>query len=207
MLKVLKGFLIRLAIWSGLILIFLLFKGPILRGLGNYLQKEDTRQPVDAAFVLSGLSIERVPFAIEQYRQGLTPLIITTGARVDPDLEAMGLNLTDAEAGMKYAQSLGIPADSVLALPEGTSTMEESQAILSFSQAKSWKKIMLISSAFHTRRIHGVFKDKFEEAGIQTVIQGAPPKTYELNEWWEYEDGLIFVNNEYLKLVYYWFKY
>lgn len=207
MLRFIRGLLIRLAILSGLVLIFLLFKGPILRGLGNHLIKEDTLQPVEVAFVLSGLHTERVPYALQQLEEELTPKIVITGANVDPDLEAIGLNLADAESGMRYALSLGADTSQVMLLAEGTSTMEEAQAILTLAKVEGWEKIMVISSAFHTRRLHMVFKDLFEQEGIQTVIRGAPPKAYSLEEWWDTEQGLIFVNNEYVKLVYYWFKY
>jgi hypothetical protein len=34
-----------------------------------------------------------------------------------------------------------------------------------------------------------------------------PESTFDRASWWKNESGLITLNNEYLKLVYYYFKY
>jgi hypothetical protein len=39
------------------------------------------------------------------------------------------------------------------------------------------------------------------------IVRGADPIPYKIKGWWKYEKGMIMVNNEYMKLVYYGLKY
>ncbi len=207
-LKFFRGVLIFLAVMTALALIGIIFKVQIAKGLGNYLIYEDTLTQVDAAFVLSGMPTERLPYGVKVYKEGQTPLLIATGEHIDPDLETLGIMLTDAALAQKaLVEKYGVDSTDIIILEEGTSTFEESEVILGFAKAQGYKRIMIVSSKFHTRRIKNVFKKKFAAKGIETVIRGAQSEDYEINQWWISEQGLIFVNNEYLKLIYYFFKY
>jgi len=69
------------------------------------------------------------------------------------------------------------------------------------------KKTIILSSKFHTLRVRKVFEPVLEKNGIEVIIRGAPSTKYSEHNWWKKEAGLIMVNNEYVKLVYYFFKY
>jgi hypothetical protein len=51
------------------------------------------------------------------------------------------------------------------------------------------------------------FEDRFRRAGIQLILTGAQDTGYHPGNWWQREDGLIFVNNEIIKLLYYFLKH
>ena len=121
----------------------------------------------------------------------------------------MDLTLNDALVGQKALWDEGVDSAAVQPLQRGTSTFEESEEILGYSVAEGYRSIIVVSSKFHTRRIRSVFKDKFKAEGIDVVVIGAnpAPDTYTIDEWWLDEQGLIFVNNEYVKSVYYWLRY
>lgn len=57
------------------------------------------------------------------------------------------------------------------------------------------------------RRINNVFRPMFREKGIEVVLHGTSSSYYNKMEWWKTEEGLIAINNEYMKLLYYWWKY
>ncbi len=189
--------------------VIFLTRRPILRGIGHVLIKEDAPQPVDAIFVLSGYAAERCPKAVELYQQGLSPVLVVTGENVNPTLQALDIELIDAVVGQRALFDLGVDSTAVRVLPRGTSTFEESEEILGFSLAEGYRRIMVVSSKFHTRRIQRTFHQKFHAEGIELRVIGADPPqgTYLVDEWWKSEEGLIFVNNEYLKLLYYAMKY
>ena len=48
--------------------------------------------------------------------------------------------------------------------------------------------------------------EKFFEKGIEVKVIGASAISYSENKWWENEYGLLALNNEYVKLMYYCFK-
>jgi uncharacterized SAM-binding protein YcdF (DUF218 family) len=152
---------------------------------------------------------ERCLVGADLYQRGLTPLVIPTGEGINPTLEAMGMRIMDAEVGRHALLEMGVDSSAIRVLKQGTSTFEESEEILGYCRGQEFKRIAIISSKFHTRRIQGVFQDKFHAAGIEVMVRGADPlpDTYEIDQWWESESGLIFVNNEYMKLLYYALKY
>jgi hypothetical protein len=66
---------------------------------------------------------------------------------------------------------------------------------------------MVVSSLFHTRRIHEFFRLRLYFQGVEMVLRGAPESSFDENLWWKREPGLLFVNSEYIKMGYYWLKY
>jgi len=207
--KFLRRALRTLLILAALGLLMFLLRAPLLRGIGQWLIKEDNLQQVDATFVLSGAAEERCTLAADLYQRGFTPLLIPTGEGINPTLEAMNMPMMDAEVGRQALLRMGVDSSAIRVLKRGTSTFEESEEILGYSLREEFRRIMIISSKFHTRRIQGVFKDKYHDEGIEVVVRGADPlpDTYEIDQWWKSESGLIFVNNEYMKLLYYALKH
>ncbi len=205
--KFMKRLLIALLILAVLIGTAYLLRGSILRGIGNYLVKVDTEVKVDAAFILSGNAYERSRKGIELIKEGYTPLLIATGEGVNDNLKAVGMDIPDAKLGQEALLRLGADSSAVRMLRAGTSTFEESEAILGYAQELGFKRVIIVSSKFHTRRIRKVFRKKFKQAGIDVFIVGAEPLEYKIDEWWNSEMGMIFVNNEYMKLLYYAWKY
>ena len=167
---------------------------------------EDISQEVEAGFILSGSVMERTNEAMKTY-QIESPLFVCMGSTVSADLEAYGQIRTDADLCRDALLRQGADSSAVRVMKRGMSTFEESEEILGYSVAQGFKRIMIISSKFHTRRIDKVFRKKFREKGIEIVIRGAVPKSYKTDTWWQEESGMIFVTNEYLKLLYYAYKY
>jgi uncharacterized SAM-binding protein YcdF (DUF218 family) len=102
---------------------------------------------------------------------------------------------------------LHIPDSIITEIRKGTSTKEESDIILNYCLQHHIKKAIVLSSKLHTRRINEVFRKKLKDAGIELIIHGAPSSQYNEMYWWQSEDGLIAVNNEWIKRMYYWWKY
>ncbi|TAE52715.1 MAG: YdcF family protein [Bacteroidetes bacterium] len=180
---------------------------PILKGIGSFLIREDMPVNADAIFVLSGDADERCRAAAELFRRGLAARIVTTGSNTSSALRALQMDIPDAELGAMALQKAGIDSAAVGILPLGSSTKEEADAILGYAQAAGLKRVIIVTSRFHTRRTASVFKSLFRKNGIEAVICGAAPYDYDENRWWESEKSLIFVNNEYVKLLYYAWKY
>lgn len=180
---------------------------PIMRIFGNYLIQEDELTTCDALFVLSGNPKDRALEAARLLKSGYAPKVVCTGESVHRILLVVG-DSTD-EAGLSRMELLaaGIRDDKIEVLHIGTSTREESEAILAYCKIKGFKKIMVVSDKFHTNRIDYAFRDVFEDAGIHLVLRGSPSNAYSESNWWANEEGLIMVNNEYIKLLYYYIRH
>ena len=185
----------------------IIFRVQLLQSVGNFLIHEDEPQNVDGIFILGGNTYDRSNRAIELYNQGFSNRIIPLGANVATVLKSVGDSLPDAFITKEHLVENGVPEGAVVPLPEGTSTQEESEAILNYCLNNNYKKIIIISDKFHTKRVSWVFKDYFRNEGVEVLICGASHSDYDEGFWWKSEGGLIMVNNEYVKLVYYWLKY
>lgn len=183
------------------------FRNPILRGIGHYLLAADELTKTDAVFVLGGNSYERGLEGAAVYAQFPGTPIIATGANIPMQLLAFDTTLTEAELSRMLLMKKGVPDSLAIAFKTGTSTREEAESILPYCREHGYTTITVISSAFHLRRVKSVFKSVFEDSGIEVRLHGAKSKDFDPNEWWKHEEGLITVNNELMKMIYYFFKY
>lgn len=192
---------------SFLFAILFLLRTNILKGLADYLIVETSFDKVAYAFVLSGNALDRCGKAAELYHQGKVAAFVCTGANQSNDLKSLGIDTLESDLSELQLIKNGVPSALIIKIKIGTSTMEEANWILSFCQEKQLKEILIVSSKFHTRRVHQVFTKAFAEEGIQVHIAGAPSSQYDEMEWWKSEYGLIALNNEYLKQLYYLINY
>lgn len=201
-----KWFLVLLVV-VGLCLLGWGQRMALLRGLGDHLITEDPVAHVDAVFVLGGSILDRGMEGARIYERGLSDRFYFTGAPVPSALAALGIDSTEAECTRIVAVEAGIPIALTTVLNKGTSTFEEAEALLAQAVADGSDTVMIISSRFHLRRVGFVFKDRFRKQGITVLLHGAPCSTFQEETWWESEEGLIMLNNEYVKLAFYLLKY
>ncbi|MCB9234907.1 MAG: YdcF family protein [Bacteroidia bacterium] len=189
-----------------ILLVLFLFRQPILRAMGNYLIYNDELEPVEAIFVLAGGAKERGTEAARLYHLGISKHLLCTGEEESIPL-ANGTWIGMGELTRNFILAGGVDSAAIELIPVGTSTFEEYSAIKDYCLGHGLTKIIILSSEFHTRRVSQVFKRDFAKAGIQAIIRGAPDANLADKEWWQTENGLVFVNNEYIKILYYWVKY
>lgn len=180
---------------------------PMMRWLGAGLIKEDRLQQSDAIFILSGNPEARAKQAASLYRSGYAKRLVCTGESIPELLESFELNVRECDLTKLKLLEFNVPEATIAILPMGTSTREECDAILAYCKNYNLKKIIVLSDRFHTARMQYAFRRQFEDAGINLCIAGAPSTSYREEIWWAKENGLIMVNNEYIKLMYYWITY
>lgn len=199
-----KIILIALAIF---ILLVFIFKNFILKEIGNYLISQDSLEKTQAMFVLGGGAFDRGNEAVKIFEKGFAEKIICTSGNFPRDYEVLGLPYAESDATKINLTRQGVPDRLTTVIRKGTSTFEEAEIILNYCKINRIKKCALLSSKFHTRRMRSIFEKKWKNSGVEFIIYGAPSSSYNESSWWKDEDGLIAVNNEYIKLVYYWAKY
>lgn len=188
-------------------LVVYLFRIPLMTSAAEYLIRPDEAQKAEVAFVLGGSSMDRGKEAAKVYQEGWVPQLVTTGENVPSVLEIKGIMETEAQITRAQIIASGVHKSVCVIMNKGTSTMEEAHAILYYCDRHGLDKIMIISSNYHLRRINNVFRPMFKEKGIEVVLHGTSSSRYNEMEWWKTEEGLIALNNEYMKLLYYWWKY
>jgi uncharacterized SAM-binding protein YcdF (DUF218 family) len=205
-------------VWFGIFVIAMLvagvllysIRGPILRRVGGYLVNTDaTLNRADVIFVLNGDYNTRPFYAADLYDQRKAPRVAIAQSESSPAVE-MGLVENVTDIAVRIMESEGVPADDLYVLSENhpvTSTFDEAAALKQYMIDRNYDSLILVTSQMHTRRARWIFEKELAGLDINMQVAGAPHAHFDASNWWTVEDGLIFVNNEYIKLYFYWIKY
>jgi len=183
------------------------FRRPLMRSIGNFLINEDKLQKVEAIFVLSGGPADRSAEAARILKQGWAARVVCTGSQIPALFEVIGETYDEADLSKMALCEEGVDEEKIDVIHIGSSTREESYAILEYCKSMNIKRLIVVSDKFHTHRIDYAFRSIFEDAGLELILRGAPSSRYDEQKWWAEEAGLLMVNNEYVKLFYYFLKY
>ncbi len=174
--------------------------------------KADVSSP-DAIVILSGSStyVERAGRAAQLYAGGRAPQILLT----DDGLLGGWNNREERnphyyEMTTKRLQQQGVPGDRIQIIPGlALGTYEESLLIRDYAAAHNLKRILIVTSAYHSRRALWSIRRACEGSGIEVGMDSPPPgwQTPTPWLWWTRRWGWRVVGGEYVKMIYYWTKY
>jgi uncharacterized SAM-binding protein YcdF (DUF218 family) len=188
-------------------IIVILMRVPLLRSMGAWFVATDAPASCDAMFVLGGGAKARGLHAAELWNEGHAPLVYCMGRPNYEEWAMMGFFPKEPNLTRQYVIQGGVPEAKVQNITQGTSSHEERELILSVCRREGYSCVIVVTSEMHTRRVRRHFEDRFRRAGIQLILTGAQDTGYHPGNWWQREDGLIFVNNEIIKLLYYFLKH
>jgi uncharacterized SAM-binding protein YcdF (DUF218 family) len=201
-----KKTLIVLLVIVFLIGIGVVFRTPIMQSFSNFLMQQDTPERADLMVILSGSAFDRGNEGARLYKEGYAKRIVCPGGNLEDLFLVLGDTMYESDLCKKNVIRNGVPDSLVTALHYGTSTREEADTILGYCKQHQVKKIIVVTTLFHTRRAGSVYKKRFEKEGITVLMRGAHASEYDENHWWQSEYGLIGLNNEYMKTLYYLIK-
>ncbi len=161
------------------------FRGPILRAAGNWLVVSDPLEPSNAIIMLSGDDIQgdRAARAAQLYKAGWAPVIVASGAEIRS-------YLSEADIEMHDLQLDGVPRSAILPFRQhATYTLQEAKDLLSLCQAEHWKRVIVVTSNFHTRRSRYIFRHVFPRS-ITVRVTPAPDVRFDPDDWWESRHGM-----------------
>jgi uncharacterized SAM-binding protein YcdF (DUF218 family) len=180
-----------------MLLLAIVFRTRILGAAGDYLVQADPPQKADVAVVLAGDGWgHRILTAAQLERDGYVPKVIVSG--------------TDGAYG-KYECDLAIPFAVRHGFPEASfmhmehharSTLEEARAVVPELRRLGYKRILVVTSNYHTRRSRQIFQ---KEAPDLTILMGAAPdEFYTADGWWHNREAQKTLFTEYEKLLANW---
>jgi uncharacterized SAM-binding protein YcdF (DUF218 family) len=170
-------------------------------------------ESADAIIVLSGSStyLERAARAAELYRAGRAPVVVLTNDGVISGWDHKEeRNPYYYELSKKRMEQFGVPSDRItVAAGQALGTYDESVLIRDFATAHGWKRLLIVTSGYHSRRAFWSMRRACEGSGIEVGINSAPTgwQTPSPWLWWSKTLGWKLVAGEYLKMIYYWTKY
>lgn len=169
--------------------------------------------PADAIVVMSGSStyLERADWAARLYREGRAPIIILTNDSLISGWDKKEeRNPYFYELATRELQKRGVPESKIQVVSDiALGTYEESLGVRDYATAHKLQRLLIVTSAYHTRRTLWSLRHACEGSGIEIGIDSPPPgwQTPAPSRWWWRRWGWKVVAGEYVKLIYYWMRY
>ena len=179
----------------------------------KFLIKEAPLEKADAIVVLGGSATykERAHEAARLFFAGRAQkILITNDNQRGPWSSADQRNLFFYERSLEELRNAGIPAQSVEVLMTPVdSTFDETQVVREYAQQHGLHSILIVTSAYHSRRALWMFSNVFQDTGTRIGLISAPPgeETPPPVTWWLTLRGWKQVPTEYLKMIYYVINY
>lgn len=118
--------------------------------------RSDDARPVDAIVVLGAAQYDgrpspvleaRLDTALQLYREGLAPVIVTTGSNQEGD------RFTEGFTGFTYLRDQGVPESDLRIVVDGTNTFEELSATANVMRDEGLgDEVLLVSDPYHSLR-------------------------------------------------------
>ncbi|SEO57970.1 YdcF family protein [Trujillonella endophytica] len=150
--------------------------------------RQDSRPVSDAIVVLgsaqyngepSSIFEARLDHARKLYEEGVAPVIVTVGGGADGDVT------TEAEAGVEYlAGEGGVPRGDLLAVPEGSDTLESVRAVARVFDERGWGSAVLVTDPWHAMRSERMAEDAGIDAESSPTRQGPAVQTRTTQFWY-----------------------
>ncbi len=137
--------------------------------------RQDSRPASDAIVVLGSAQYNGVPssifearleHALDLYAEGVAPVIVTVGGRADGD------QFAEAEAGRDYLARAGVPAEALLAVPEGADTLASIRSVATAFGERGWSSAVLVTDPWHALRAERMAGDAGLDAESSPTRQG-----------------------------------
>lgn len=182
--------------------VWLLFYG------GRYLQHEDPLQKADAIFVLAGTRVERPLEAVDLYHEGFAPLVILSPGRPEPGellLRQRGIRFpSEVELERDALVQSGVPAAAIVATNGYVdNTAQEANLLRAMVRAHGWRRVIIVTSKYHTRRAAFAFRRGLENTGAEVIMRASRYDPSDPARWWRYRADFRFGSSEWQKLVAY----
>lgn len=146
--------------------------------IGRALAVEDPLAKADVIVAISGDEGPRTETAVTLWQQGLAPLLLFSGASLDPD------SVSSGELMKREAVRLGVPAGAILVEPLSATTEENAKRTAEVMQQRGLHTAILVTSPYHQRRASVLFARAFDPAGLSFRNHPANDPAWDPDRWW-----------------------
>jgi uncharacterized SAM-binding protein YcdF (DUF218 family) len=105
----------------------------------------------------------RLDHALELYRRGLAPLILTLGG-------SGGDAYSEGVVGEKYLESRGVPEQTIIAETESRDTEESAARVAVIARTNGLRRLLIVSDGSHLFRIHAILASE----GLEVLTSPRP---------------------------------
>lgn len=178
-------------------IVALVFHAAILSTLGGYLVRAGAPEQADVVLVLAGDFLgNRILKAASLVRDGYAPKVIVSGP---PGV----YGFFESDLAIPFAVKSGYPDSYFLNFKnQAHSTMEEARAAVPELRRMGVKRVLLVTSNFHTRRSGRIFRAAAPDMTFFVVAADDP--NFSPDGWWKNREGRKTFVIEWMKTVAEW---
>jgi uncharacterized SAM-binding protein YcdF (DUF218 family) len=177
-------FIFLLAFLAMLVVLYLV-RYPILRLAGNFWVVNDAPQASDIIVMLGddNYSGDRAAHAAELFKAGWAPRVVASGRYIRPYATISELEAHDLA-------DHGVPQSAIVRYAhQANDTHDECEGIGQLMAQHGWKRILLVTSSYHTRRSRYICS-RLLPPGTVLRMSAARDSDYDPDNWWRTRDGL-----------------
>jgi uncharacterized SAM-binding protein YcdF (DUF218 family) len=169
------------------------FRDAALVALGQALVRSDSLERADLIYVLAGDFFgSRVLVGAELGAKGYAKWVLTSGGRYQ--------DRYSSDMAVDFAVQHGYKREMFCPVRlQAVSTIEEARAMGPVFQRLGARRIILVTSNFHSRRAALAFRLFLPQYHFQMV--GAPGYDFDPRSWWKNQQGRHLVWSEYEKIM------
>jgi len=158
---------------------------PLLRLAGEFWVVDEPPETSDVIVVLSGdnYDAERAARAASLFKSGMAPRVVATG-------RALRSYATTTDLMKRDLIEHGVPETAIVPFTHKADDTRDDAAVVSeFVASHGWKKILLVTSNYHTRRSQYIYEHTLP-SNDQLLTVAAPDSDYDPNYWWKTRTGV-----------------
>ena len=158
---------------------------PLLRLAGEFWVVDEPPETSDVIVVLSGdnYDAERATRAASLFKSGMAPRVVATG-------RALRSYATTTDLMKRDLIEHGVPETAIVPFThKADDTRDEAAVVSEFVASHGWKKILLVTSNYHTRRSQYIYEHTLP-SNDQLLTVAAPDSDYDPNYWWKTRTGV-----------------
>lgn len=181
----------------------------IFRSMGHFLHYQSELKKADVIIVLSGGGSIRLEKGIELFKQGLAPeMMLTIPDDIPPKSPGYDGLVKETRIYKAVLNLRNVPMEAVQWSDKVFySTYGEGLYLENWLLKQGYDSAIVVTGYFQARRalftMNHIFEDHPE---IEIMIAPSESENFDADNWWENENGLIYVENEYMKFLYYYLK-
>ncbi|MBZ2185209.1 MAG: YdcF family protein [Bryobacter sp.] len=182
-----------------LALVLWLARAPLATAAASYLVNAQAPMPADVILVLGGDTRgERATTGCNLLRQGYASQLWLSGNQIF-------YGQHESDSALNWLVARGCPASQLRAFHlDVDSTRDEAIAFGHLFRQAGFKRYILVTSNFHTRRAGATFRQT--NPSLEAIVVAAAGDPLPLHSWWQHRRHRRTFLTEWLKTVSYWFN-
>jgi uncharacterized SAM-binding protein YcdF (DUF218 family) len=173
-----------------------LVRHPLLRLAGGFWVVDDGPAYSDAIVILGDDDYggDRAAKAAELFKAGWAPRVVASGRFLRPYASITDLEEHDLKGD-------GVPEQAIVRFQHhAENTKEEAEALRQLIRQQGWKRILVVTSNYHTRRARYICARMFPSGTVLRVVP-AHDSEYDPDDWWQTRRGLVIFSHEFVGMI------